>query len=102
MTDPDLLAKRLAGIDTCVRELRELARLDDLLEFATADRRRAVAVRLHLWREPHASSPTANGWQSTPPWSSGAASRRRSRRKWSIQTDVSTRVVTGSAAAGAW
>ena len=26
MTDPDLLAKRLAAIDTCVRELRELAR----------------------------------------------------------------------------
>ena len=26
MTDPDLLAKRLAVIDTCVRELRELAR----------------------------------------------------------------------------
>lgn len=28
MTDPDLLAKRLATIDTCVRELRELARTD--------------------------------------------------------------------------
>lgn len=28
MTDPDLLAKRLATIDTCVRELRELARPD--------------------------------------------------------------------------
>ena len=28
MTDPDLLAKRLAVIDTCVRELRELARPD--------------------------------------------------------------------------
>ena len=26
MTDPDLLAKRLAVIDTCVRDLRELAR----------------------------------------------------------------------------
>lgn len=26
MTDPDLLAKRLAVIETCVRELRELAR----------------------------------------------------------------------------
>lgn len=26
MTDPDLLAKRLAMIDTCIRELRELAR----------------------------------------------------------------------------
>ena len=28
MTDPDLVAKRLAVIDTCVRELRELARPD--------------------------------------------------------------------------
>ena len=28
MTDPDLVAKRLATIDTCVRELRELARPD--------------------------------------------------------------------------
>ena len=30
MTDPDLLAKRLAVIDTCVRDLRELARPDAL------------------------------------------------------------------------
>ena len=28
MTDPDLLAKRLATIETCIRELRELARTD--------------------------------------------------------------------------
>ena len=28
MTDPDLLAKRLAVIETCVRDLRELARPD--------------------------------------------------------------------------
>lgn len=30
MTDPDLVAKRLAFIETCVRELRELAELDRL------------------------------------------------------------------------
>ena len=28
MTDPDLLAKRLAAIETCIRDLRELARPD--------------------------------------------------------------------------
>ena len=30
MTDPELLAKRLAQIETCVRELRELARPEEI------------------------------------------------------------------------
>ena len=53
MTDPDLLAKRLAVIDTCVRELRELARADairtdvrdDLLEFGEVVRERIRQAR---------------------------------------------------------
>lgn len=44
MTDPELVAKKLAFVETCVRELRTLARpenhLGDLLEFAEAIRRR--------------------------------------------------------------
>ena len=45
MTDPDLIAKKLAVIETHVRELRSLAdafrnRLSDLLEFADAIRAR--------------------------------------------------------------
>lgn len=42
MTDPELLAKRLAFIETCVRELRQLARCD-LLDFAAAIRARLDA-----------------------------------------------------------
>lgn len=30
MTDPDLIAKKLAQVETCVAELRSLARLDEL------------------------------------------------------------------------
>jgi len=47
MTDPDLVAKKLAFIETCVRELQTLARPDrlenhlgDLLEFVAAVRGR--------------------------------------------------------------
>lgn len=32
MTDPDLIAKKLALIETCVRELRTMARLETLAE----------------------------------------------------------------------
>jgi hypothetical protein len=47
MTDPELVAKKLAFIETCVRELRDLARpeqidhdVDDLLSFVEAIRQR--------------------------------------------------------------
>lgn len=46
-----------------------------------------------LRRVPQASSPTTSRWQQTPPASSSVASRLFPRRRWSIHTDVSTRVI---------
>jgi hypothetical protein len=39
VTDPELVAKKLAFIETCVRELRTLARPERMLDFAAAIRR---------------------------------------------------------------
>lgn len=38
MTDPDLVAKKLAFIETCVRELRQMSRLDRIAEDVREER----------------------------------------------------------------
>ena len=69
MTDPDLLAKRLAVIDTCVRDLRELARPDalrtDVREERFVEHTLQLAIQaaldgIHLVYRYH-SDRTANG-----------------------------------------
>ncbi len=52
MTDPDLVAKRLALIETCVREIRELARperiADDVRERRFVEHTLQIAIQASL------------------------------------------------------
>ena len=67
---------------------------------ATVDVGRASSkerISARFFRFPQASSPITNGWQSTEPSSRRLRSSRSPFRKWSTQTDVSTRITTAHA-----
>jgi uncharacterized protein YutE (UPF0331/DUF86 family) len=70
MTDADLVAKKLAFIETCVRELRELARPDDIERDVREQRfvahtlqvaiQAALDVASHIVADDHLGEPDTN------------------------------------------
>ena len=70
MTDPELLAKRLSQIETCVRELRELARPEaidtDVREARCVEHTLQIAIQAaldaasHIVSDGHLGEPRTN------------------------------------------
>jgi len=105
MTDPELLAKRLAQIETCVRELRELARPDaigtDVREARFVEHTLQIAIQAALDTASHIVSDGRLGeaariescltcWKrpagSTPRWPRRCATWPAFATSWSMDT----------------
>jgi len=101
MTDPELVAKKLAFIETCVRDLRTLARperiADDLREERFVEHTLQLAIQAaldagsHIVSDERLGEPETRTWTSESfgtwsrtTWATCSTSRRRSARSCSL------------------